>query len=128
MEAKPIKIQLLPAPDDGPLENPEYQKAIRDFAESLRARGLKPSTVIRSMDAAAGDAPAIYSGAFQLAKDALPVIGVLVGSILLLLCLLSSFVLNRMEGATWRLRKRWTAGVVTKTSGSPCLSPCSLPA
>jgi hypothetical protein len=66
MDDERIEIKLLPAPDEK-TESPEYQQALRDLVQSVRANGLKPSVGMRAMDAAGGVSPAVYNGGVRLA-------------------------------------------------------------
>lgn len=74
-----LRVHLIPSPDDSALRSSEYQQAIRDFRDLLRAHGLKPSMRIQTMDAAAGNAPSILDGVFSLATASLPVVGTCLG-------------------------------------------------
>lgn len=78
MESNPLRIELSPGPDDGPLRSPEYQQTLREFEESLRKAGLSPSVGVKQIDAAAGISPAVYSGGFSVGVAALTVLGTVV--------------------------------------------------
>lgn len=54
MENAPLKVKLLPASDEGPRGEPEYQKALADFAASLRSQGVEVSPRYYALDAAGG--------------------------------------------------------------------------
>ena len=53
-EMKSLKVQLLPAPGEGPRSTPEYQKALGGFAESLRSQGVEVSPRYYANDAIGG--------------------------------------------------------------------------
>jgi hypothetical protein len=75
-----IRIFLTPAADDPQLDSPQYQGDIRDLLSAVKAQGIRISPAFKTMDAAAGTSPGIYTGAFEIAKDALPLIAALLGA------------------------------------------------
>ena len=74
MEDESIEIKLEPAPGEK-MESPDYQQALRDFADSLRANGIKRSVGMKTMDAAGGVSPSIYNGGFRIAVAVITALG-----------------------------------------------------
>jgi hypothetical protein len=67
MKTERLKIHLIPAPDEAPIESAQYQKELRKLEKSLRSQGVSPSFGLNHIYAAAGEGAAIYSGAFMVA-------------------------------------------------------------
>jgi hypothetical protein len=67
MDALKIELTLVPAQGDAPLRSSKYQRELRNFADALKAEGISFGFGLELIEAAGGDAPAIYSGIFTLA-------------------------------------------------------------
>jgi hypothetical protein len=67
-----LRLRLIRAPDDPPLSSPEYQKELSEFAQSLRAHGIKVESRSFALDAVHGGGGA--SGEFIIAITALGIL------------------------------------------------------
>jgi hypothetical protein len=67
MEVPRLELTLIPAPEDAALRSKKYQKELRGFADSLKTAGVTFGLGVELIEAAGGEAPAIYSGIFTLA-------------------------------------------------------------
>jgi hypothetical protein len=67
MEVPRVELVLVAAPDDPPFRSPQYQRGLHRFADSLKAEGVSFGLGIELIEAAGGEAPAIYTGVFTLA-------------------------------------------------------------
>jgi hypothetical protein len=45
MDARKLKLTLIPGPDDPPLKTPEYQVGLRQFKQSLNSQGVEVTAV-----------------------------------------------------------------------------------
>jgi hypothetical protein len=64
-----LHVELSPAPEDRPFRTPEYQADLRRFEQTVKYPGLRVSPRIELIEAAVGDAPAIYQGVFKIVAD-----------------------------------------------------------
>jgi uncharacterized membrane protein YhiD involved in acid resistance len=74
-----LRLALSSAPGDLPLSSPEYQKELRDFAESLRSQGVNVSARFWAHDAVGGGGG--YTGEFTLIIATIaPLVSAIIGA------------------------------------------------
>jgi len=73
-----LKIELRPAPEEGPRSNAEHQKALGDFAETMRSHGVEVIPRYYVHDAVGGGGG--LSGEFTVITTALTVLGTVLGA------------------------------------------------
>ena len=80
METRQLRLFVLSAPDESPLRSPEYQKWLREFAESMKAQGLDFSSHVELREAVGAET--IYLGDFAIKLAAIvgPALGAVVGA------------------------------------------------